>query len=37
MDGYGWSSIVSSTEGLRQEFLSKCYEGVPLTRQGQSF
>ena len=26
MEGYGWSSIVFSTEGLWQEFLSKYYE-----------
>ncbi len=37
MDGYGRSAMVTSTEGLRQEFMSKCYDVVPLTRQGQSF
>src|SRR5713101_717649 len=36
MNGYGWRSIVSSTEGLGQEFLSNRYEVIPLTRQGQS-
>ncbi len=36
MDGYGGTSIVSSTEGLGQESLPECYEVIPLTRQGQS-
>ncbi len=28
--GYMWSLIVSSAEGLRQKFLSKCYGVVSL-------
>src|SRR5712664_1721201 len=36
MDGYGGTSIFSSTEGLGQESLPECYEVIPLTRQGQS-
>jgi hypothetical protein len=36
MEGYGWSAIIASREGLEQEFLSKCYDVVVLTREGQS-